>query len=85
MFDQAIIDEGLKLTALGVGTAFALLLFLSLSIWIAGKFLGPKDAQDAPDEGSSEQRNKALAASIAVATLLEIHENSAALPKPAQQ
>jgi Na+-transporting methylmalonyl-CoA/oxaloacetate decarboxylase gamma subunit len=80
-FDTALIEEGLLLTAFGVGTAFALLLTLSVAMWINGKVFGPK--QEIPDqegEASTDGRDKALAAAIAVSALLEIRDNSATLP-----
>lgn len=83
MFDAAIVEEGLSLTAIGVGTAFALLLVLSLGVWTVGKFFGPKEEPaDAADSSSAERRDKALAAAIAVSALREIRDNSATLPSP---
>ena len=80
-FDAAIIEEGLSLTAIGVSTAFALLLILSAGIWVVGKFFGPKEVSaDAVDTSSAERREKALAAAIAVSALREIRDNSATLP-----
>ena len=82
-FDAAIIEEGLSLTAIGVSTAFALLLILSAGIWVVGKFFGPKEVSaDAVDTSSAERREKALAAAIAVSALREIRDNSATLPTP---
>ena len=81
ILDQAKIDEGLTLTAIGMGTAFALLLILSAAIWLSGKFFAPeKVPSDQAAEVSTEGRDKALAAAIAVSALLEIRDNSAALP-----
>ena len=82
MFDQALIEEALTLTIIGLSTAFSLLFFLSISIWIVGKLFADKSDQVPEGEVFQEERNKALAASIAVATLVEIHENSAILPTP---
>lgn len=82
MFDQALIEQALRLTIIGLGTAFSLLLFLSISIWVVGKFFADKHDQRTEDETSQEEHNKAIAASIAVATLVEIHEKSAILPTP---
>ena len=82
-FDAAIIEEGLSLTAIGVSTAFALLLILSAGIWTVGRFLGPKEpSADEADSSSEERREKALAAAIAVSALREIRDNSATLPAP---
>ena len=80
-FDSALLEEGLTLTAIGVGTAFALLLVLSIAIWLSGKLFGPeKESPDQSAEASTEGRDKALAAAIAVSALLEIRDNSATLP-----
>ena len=79
-FDQALIEQGLTLTAIGMGTAFALLIILSVGIWVVGKFFRPKE--ESPDEmaqASAAGREKALAAAIAVSALLEIRDNSATL------
>ena len=42
-FDAAIIEKGLSLTAIGISTAFALLLILSTGIWVVGRFFGPRE------------------------------------------
>ena len=82
-FDAAIVEEALSLTAIGVSTAFALLLVLSLGVWVVGKFFGPKEeSADAASSSSTERRDKALAAAIAVSALREIRDNSATLPTP---
>ncbi len=82
-FDAAIIEKGLSLTAIGISTAFALLLILSAGIWTVGRFLGPKEPfADEADSSSAERRDKALAAAIAVSALREIRDNSATLPAP---
>ena len=82
-FDAAIIEEGLSLTAIGVSTAFALLIVLSAGVWTVGKFFGPKEEPtNAADSSSEERRDKALAAAIAVSALREIRDNSATLPTP---
>ena len=82
-FDAAIVEEALSLTAIGVSTAFALLLSLSLGVWLVGRFFGPKQVSaEATDALSAERRDKALAAAIAVSALREIRDNSATLPTP---
>ena len=82
-FDVAIVEEGLNLTAIGVSTAFALLIVLSVGVWAVGKFFGPKEEpDDDADSSSEERRDKALAAAIAVSALREIRDNSATLPRP---
>lgn len=80
-FDQAVIEEGLTLTAIGVGTAFALLIILSVGIWVVGKIF--REKEEFPDDTvgvPTEGRDRALAAAIAVSALLEIRDNSATLP-----
>lgn len=82
-FDADIIEKGLSLTAIGVSTAFALLIVLSVGVWAVGKFFGPKEvSDDTEDSSSAERRDKALAAAIAVSALREIRDNSAMLPSP---
>ena len=82
-FDAAIVEKGLSLTAIGISTAFALLLILSTGIWAVGRFFGPREVSaDAADSSSAERRDKALAAAIAVSALREIRDNSATLPAP---
>ena len=76
LFDQATLEQGIRLTATGIGTAFSLLLLLTIMIGTLGKFLGPhrKEAIDVSSPNLSpysEIRDKALAAAIAVSTLLE--------------
>lgn len=79
--DPATLQEGLGLTAIGVSTAFALLIVLYAGVWVVGRFLGPKRPEpDASDSTSADSRDKALAAAVAVSVLREIQDNSAALP-----
>ena len=82
-FDAAIVEEALSLTAIGVSTAFALLIVLSVGVWLVGRFCGPKQVSvESTDASSAERRDKALAAAIAVSALREIRDNSATLPTP---
>ena len=79
--DPATFQEGLGLTAIGVSTAFALLIVLYAGVWVVGRFLGPKRPEpDTSDSTSADSRDKALAAAVAVSVLREIQDNSAALP-----
>ena len=75
-FDQAIVEQGLRLTAIGLGTAFALLLVIGVLISIIGRlctFMSPGLERQGPQEEttapSSINRDKALAAVAAVTTL----------------
>jgi len=79
MIDQAVFEEGVRLTLIGMGTAFALLAVMSLVIAVVGWTVGPGSrwarhsgttTSDEPDD-SDEQRGKALAAVAAVSALLE--------------
>lgn len=79
--DPAVLQEGLGLTAIGVSTAFALLIVLYAGVWAVGRFLGPKPpGPDESDSTASDGRDKALAAAVAVSVLCEIRDNSAELP-----
>ena len=79
--DPAVLQEGLGLTAIGVSTAFALLIVLYAGVWAVGRFLGPKPpGPDESDSTASDGRDKALAAAVAVSVLREIRDNSAELP-----
>ena len=79
--DPAVLQEGLGLTAIGVSTAFALLIVLYAGVWAVGRFLGPKPlGPDESDSTAADGRDKALAAAVAVSVLREIRDNSAELP-----
>ncbi len=73
--DQAIVEEGLRLTAIGLGTAFALLLVIGVLISIVGRLatvMSPDTASQEPSEStkpSNTSRDKALAAVVAVTAL----------------
>ena len=66
--DQAVIDEGIRLTMVGMGTAFALLLVLTLIVtlmgatfrWAAQRGVVPEDP---------EARDRAVAAAVAVGVM----------------
>ena len=78
--DQAIAEEAAILTAIGIGTAFGVLVLLLIATmvirWSSGKFAasGPQPAVDEPEvqtaEEDAEARDRALAAALAVTALL---------------
>ena len=77
IIDQAVVEQGAKLTAIGMGTAFAILLLLTLVIMVMGSLAGRVSRGAAPqaamtsDETSLEVRDRALAAVVAVSAVLE--------------
>ena len=74
--EQSAVDAGLRLTAIGMGTAFALLLFLSLLVAVIGRVLRSRRARPSDERAAAagepgpEQRDRALAAVAAVSALL---------------
>ena len=76
VIDQAIFEEGVRLTLIGMGTAFALLVGMALIIAIVGWTVGPRSrwarqSDIVLSDDSDEHRGKALAAVAAVSALLE--------------
>ena len=75
--EQIVVEEGLRLTAIGMGTAFALLLLLMLLIVLMGRLVGhgPDDASGdglpIPRRSVHDDRDRALAAVVAVSALME--------------
>jgi Na+-transporting methylmalonyl-CoA/oxaloacetate decarboxylase gamma subunit len=72
--DQAVVDEGVRLTLVGIGTAFALLLLLTLMIVLMGgvaRLISRRGAGGARDEAGPEARHKALAAVVGVSIMRE--------------
>ncbi len=77
----AVVEEAWILTAIGIGTAFAVLLILLgliASIKLFSERLAPRfgwEATSSPDSQAAppdaESRNRALAAALAVTALLE--------------
>ncbi len=71
--------DALVLTAIGIGTAFGVLLMLLVTVllirlvsWGIDKYTGDDDIPDEPMESSDpENRNRARAAAIAVTALIE--------------
>ena len=68
--------DALILTAIGIGTAFGVLVLLLASVfvirlvtWLVGKWTGRHDAPD-EDPPDPEMRNRAAAASVAVTALI---------------
>ena len=75
--DQELVEQGLRLTVIGIGTAFAVLLLLTLVIVLVGRFAGPGARKasaaetPAPAGAVDDPRDKALAAVVAVSAALE--------------
>ena len=66
--EQAVIDEGVRLTVVGMGTAFALLLALTLVVALLGAaFRWAANRGVAPDD--LEARDRAVAAAVAVGVM----------------
>ena len=78
--DQELLQEAAILTGIGMGTAFLLLVALSLIVMIIGRlsvrFVATAASQSTAGDEESAARDKALAAVVAVAAL-----TSAAAPK----
>ncbi len=66
--DPQTVEQGVTLTAIGMGIAFGLLFVLTLLIALMGRILRPSsgEAAAAALEPDSEARRKALAAVVAV-------------------
>ena len=75
--------DALVLTAIGIGTAFGVLVMLLVTVllirlisWAIDRYFGDDDTPDEPTEATgspteSENRNRARAAAIAVTALIE--------------
>ena len=74
--DQAVVQDGVRLTVIGMGTAFTVLLLLTLAITLVGRLVGCWSPKATGELGSglggpaSDARDRALAAVVAVATVL---------------
>ena len=73
-FDQELISQGLTLTAIGIATAFGLLIVLMVLIYIMGWATGFPErrvakARMAAEAAAAESRDRALAAVAAVTAL----------------
>ena len=81
--EQAIVEQGLELTALAMGTAFASLLLLMLAIAVvrrlvaAGSRSDSKQAETPAGEPAPDDRDRALAAVVAVTAVLEQRDGAA--------
>lgn len=76
MIEQAVFDNAVLLTAIAIGTAFALLASMGIIISIIGRLAGPGSPQVGNDVfvdevKSDDDRGKAIAAVVAVSALLE--------------
>ncbi len=80
--DQAIVEQGVRLTAIAMGTAFALLLLLMLVIAVvrrlvaAGSRRDSREAETPPGKPGPDDRDRALAAVVAVSAVLEQREGA---------
>ena len=74
-FDPEIIEQGLRMTMIGMATAFALLLILAGFIVVLGRFAGPKVENEAQGASGDDHvpdgpvRSRAIAAVVAVSAL----------------
>jgi Na+-transporting methylmalonyl-CoA/oxaloacetate decarboxylase gamma subunit len=77
--EQAAAEDAAILTAIGIGTAFSVLLLLlvvtllirRISDWLAGPTIEPAEgAPGQPAQEDAQARNRALAAALAVTALL---------------
>ena len=84
--DQAVAEDAAILTAIGIGTAFAVLLVLLivtvLTRWILVRVAErtgepAEDTPGQPTQEDDEARNRALAAALAVTALLAARPRSA--------
>ena len=81
--------DALILTAIGIGTAFGVLVLLLVTVllirlasWCADRYFGDDDSSDEPTESSNpENRNRARAAAIAVTALIETQPHLSRLPR----
>ena len=81
--------DALILTAIGIGTAFGVLVLLLVTVllirlasWCANRYFGDGDTSDEPTESSDpENRNRARAAAIAVTALIETQPHLSRLPR----
>ena len=70
-------EQGIRLTAIGIGTVFAILILLTLVIKGLGKVvrvfhsIGTAKTGATQDESAVESQDKALAAVVAVSAVLE--------------
>ncbi len=73
-FDPEIIEQGLRMTIIGLATAFALLIVLAVFIVVLGRFAGPKSEEEAEggsgdNDSAGPVRERAMAAVVAVSAL----------------
>ena len=68
--DPDIVDQGIKLTAIGVGTAFALLIVLTLVMYAMAAVAAIGERRRGAAEPAPDERDRALAAVVAVNALL---------------
>ena len=81
--------DALILTAIGIGTAFGVLVLLLVTVllirlasWCADRYFGDGDTSDESTESSDpENGNRARAAAIAVTALIETQPHLSRLPR----
>ena len=87
--DQGVAEDAAILTAIGIGTAFAVLLVLLVMTllirWISVRMEGrtsepTDDAPAQPNQEDTQARNRALAAALAVTALLAARPRSDGSP-----
>ena len=80
--EQSVVEEGIRLTVIGMGVAFAVLLLLTLLLTLSGRFVGPGsrlargEAASPQNEPDLDPRDKALAAVAAVSAALSEGDDS---------
>ena len=73
--ETELINQGLILTAIGLGTAFGLLIVLMISIQVSGWIIHIPDRRDKKEQDLAlERRDKSIAAIAAVSLLLQKHD-----------
>ena len=84
--------DALILTAIGIGTAFGVLILLLVIVllirlvsWIMNRYTGGRQQVDVVETPDPEMRNRARAAAIAVTALIESQPHLTRLPDDVDQ
>ena len=73
--ETELINQGLILTAIGLGTAFGLLIVLMISIQVSGWIIHIQDRRAKKEQDLAlERHDKSIAAIAAVSLLLQKHD-----------